>query len=49
MRAHVRQIGEFVERVRGRRVPRSDVEDRLSAAAKERQRLAFLERVAAVS
>jgi hypothetical protein len=42
----VREIGAFVERVRGRRVPRSEVEGRLSAEAKEHQRLAFLERVA---
>jgi hypothetical protein len=46
VRAHVREIGAFVERVRGRRVLRSEVEARLSAEAKERQRLAFLERVA---
>jgi hypothetical protein len=46
VRAHVGEIGAFVERVRGRRVARDEVEGRLSAEAKERQRLAFLERVA---
>lgn len=41
------EIRAFAERVRGRRVPRTEVADRISAAAKERRRLAFFERVAA--
>lgn len=41
------RIGEFVERVRGRRVPREDVAPRIDAAPKEERRLAFLERTLA--
>jgi hypothetical protein len=40
------EIRRFIERVHGRRVPREDVAH-VTAAAKERQRLAFLERWAA--
>jgi hypothetical protein len=39
------QVRAFVARVRGRRVPRAEVEPRLSWRAKEAARLAFFERV----
>lgn len=38
----VEAIRAFVERVRGRRVPRADVADRIGAQEKERRRLAFI-------
>ena len=40
------RVRAFVESVRGRRVPRAEVEPRISWAAKERERLAFLTTVA---
>jgi hypothetical protein len=43
---NVPEIRTFVERVRGTRVPRDDVVERMTVDAKERARLAFLQRVA---
>lgn len=40
-------VRSFVERVRGRRVPREDVAERIDARVKERRRVEFLARVAA--
>jgi glycosyltransferase involved in cell wall biosynthesis len=45
VRDHVDEIRSFVERVRGRRVPRAEIEDRVGARAKERTRLAFVRSV----
>ena len=42
MRDGLAEIRSFVERVRGRRVPRAEVAERIGVAAKERARLAFL-------
>jgi glycosyltransferase involved in cell wall biosynthesis len=36
------EIRDFLERVRGRRVPRADVAERIGAQEKERRRLAFM-------
>src|SRR5581483_6100961 len=47
VRANLDRIRSFVERVRGRRVPRAEVEPRLGLAGKERQRLAYLAEVIA--
>lgn len=44
--AGVSRLSAFVEGVRGRRVPREEVEELVGARAKERARLAFLARVA---
>lgn len=41
----VAEIRAFLERVRGRRVPREDVAERIGVAAKERRRLAFLDQL----
>jgi len=47
VRDSVDAIQAFVERARGLRVPRADVEQRLDSRAKERQRLGYLERLLA--
>lgn len=39
---HADGIGAFLEQVRGRRVPRAEVADRIGARAKERRRLEFI-------
>jgi hypothetical protein len=39
---HAADVRAFVERVRGRRVARSEVDGRIGSEAKERRRLAFL-------
>ncbi|HKP16917.1 MAG TPA: hypothetical protein VJT84_00470 [Gaiellaceae bacterium] len=41
----VEQVQAFIERIRGRRAPREELEPRLSWRAKETARLAFFERV----
>ena len=47
VRENVERIRAFVGSVRGRRVPREEVEPRISWASKERARLAFLSSLAA--
>jgi hypothetical protein len=47
VREGVEEIRAFVARVRGRRVSREDVFERVSVQAKEPRRLAFFERLAA--
>jgi hypothetical protein len=42
---HVAEIQAFVERSRGRRAPRPEIEGRVSATAKEAERLEFLQRL----
>jgi Glycosyltransferase Family 4 len=46
---HLAEIRAFLEQVRGRRVPRAEVADRIGAASKERARLELLAEVAGVS
>jgi glycosyltransferase involved in cell wall biosynthesis len=41
LRDHVPEIRSFLERVRGRRVPRAEVEEQVGAHVKERSRLDF--------
>jgi hypothetical protein len=45
VRDHLRTIRAFVETMRGRRVPREEIVDRIGAERKERMRLRFLEEV----
>jgi len=47
VRENVDAVRSFLERVRGRRVDRGDVAERIGSQAKERRRLEFLERLAA--
>jgi glycosyltransferase involved in cell wall biosynthesis len=40
--SHHAEIGAFIERVRGRRVPRAEVDEAIGASAKEQARLSFM-------
>ena len=46
VRQNAERIRSFIADVRGRRVPRDEVADRIGAAAKEQRRLEFMERLA---
>lgn len=43
VRSHLHEVVAFLDRIRGHRVPRGDVLQRLSSESKERRRLDFLE------
>jgi Glycosyltransferase Family 4 len=45
VREHVADIRAFIERARGRRVPRAEIESRIGAHVKERARLEFVKSV----